>query len=221
MRRRTVLLTLLAACVCAAAPLVALAAPALSSLFGIRPAPPPPAMVFVYHGWRVDAANAVRGQKPQKTVRLIQAQLDLVESVGLKPAVLDAMRAVPIMVEAGGGPEPATYSRGAGVAAHARLLDPKKPILLRQLLAAYYDQGLPASAVADVGRYRRQILDRRAWPRSAAILQNDRDFFAITGAAYLYGAITREPYNRANLRKTQPDYYQWLARLFDDGRARR
>lgn len=221
MSRRSVVLTLMVACVCAAAPLVALASPVFNALFGLSPSAPPPAMVFVYHGWRVDAARAAKGQAPQKTIRLIKAQLDLVEASGLKPAVLDAMRATPIQVEAGVAPEAATYSRTVGVKAHARQLDAKKPILLRQLLAAYYDRALPAAAAADIGRYRAQILARRAWPRSAAMLQNDRDFFAITAAAYLHGAITREPYNRANLRKTQPDYYQWLAQLFDDGRARR
>jgi hypothetical protein len=221
MSRRSVVLTLLVACVCAAAPLVAPAAPVFNALFGLRPSAPPPAMVFVYHGWHVDASRAAKGQTPQKTVRLIKAQLDLVEASGLKPAVLDAMRTTPVLVEAGAAPEAATYNRALGVEAHAGQLDAKKPVLLRQLLAGYYDRGLPAAAVVDVGRYRAQILARRAWPKSAAMLQNDRDFFAVTAAAYLHGAITREPYNRANLRKTQPDYYQWLARLFDDGRARR
>ena len=37
----------------------------------------------------------------------------------------------------------------------------------------------------------------------------------------LVGATTREPYTRAHLAKTQPGYYQWLAKLFDGGAARR
>jgi hypothetical protein len=52
------------------------------------------------------------------------------------------------------------------------------------------------------------------------MLRDDPDYFALTASAYLYGAITREPYTRANLRKTQPDAYQWLANLFDDGKGR-
>jgi hypothetical protein len=149
--------------------------------------------------------------------------LDIVEAVGLKPDVLNMMRGVPIRITSGAGPEAAFYSRAGGLVAIAGRLDPGKPIFLRHLLAAYYDQRLaqlPPAGV-EIAAYRREILARRVWPKSATMLQNDRDFFAITSAAYLYGAITREPYNRANLRTTQPDYYQWLVRLFDDGTARR
>jgi hypothetical protein len=221
MSRRPVVLALLIACAGVAGPGVAPAAPVFAALFEIRPPSPPPALIFAYRGWHVDAAAAARAQKPEKTVKLVKAQLDLVEGVGLKPVVLDALHTVPIVVVAGGGPEAASYGRAQGVVARARLLDAKKPILLRQLLAAYYDQRLPQPAAADVGRFRRDILARRVWPKSATMLQDDRDYFAAAATAYLYGASTREPYNRANLRKTQPDCYQWLARLFDDGRARR
>jgi hypothetical protein len=37
---------------------------------------------------------------------------------------------------------------------------------------------------------------------------------------YLYGDIPRPPESRKQLRAKQPQYYQWLADLFDDGRAR-
>jgi hypothetical protein len=53
------------------------------------------------------------------------------------------------------------------------------------------------------------------------MLQSNGDFFAMTAGTYLVGATTREPYTRAHLAKTQPGYYQWLARLFDNGVARR
>ena len=52
------------------------------------------------------------------------------------------------------------------------------------------------------------------------MLQNNQQFFALTSTAYLYGDITREPYTRADLKKTEPQYFQWLATLFDGGKAR-
>jgi hypothetical protein len=55
---------------------------------------------------------------------------------------------------------------------------------------------------------------------TARMLRSNDEFFALTGAAYLYGTITREPYTRADLKKTEPQCYQWLARLFDGGRGR-
>ena len=39
--------------------------------------------------------------------------------------------------------------------------------------------------------------------------------------AYIDGAITREPYTRADLKNTAPQYYLWLANLFDGGKPRR
>ena len=36
------------------------------------------------------------------------------------------------------------------------------------------------------------------------MLQGNDEFFALSAAAYLYGTITREPYTRADLKKTEP-----------------
>ena len=101
-------------------------------------------------------------------------------------------------------------------------LDAKRPAhAARQLLLAHQDQRLPGGfANPDVARFRQGITDRHVWPKTAIMLENNGEFFAVTASAYLYGDITREPYTRADLKKTQPDYYQWLANLFDDGRPR-
>ena len=201
-------------------PAAAATEPGLAPIFGLGPPATPPPLDFTYRGWRVDARPAAHAQAPQKTVRLIRAQLDIVDAAGLSPGILATMRATPIVVVTGTGPQAASYNRGRGVAAFARRLDRTRPVLLTALLAAYFDRALPAPASADIGRFRRDVLQRRVWPKSAAMLRDDQDFFALTAAAYLHGDITREPYNRANLRKTQPDYYDWLSKLFDGGRPR-
>jgi hypothetical protein len=95
------------------------------------------------------------------------------------------------------------------------------PALLYGLLQAYHDQRLSGQAAdRDLDGFRRQIIARRIWPKAALMLQNDQQFFALTATAYLYGAITREPYTRADLRKTEPQYDLWLAKLFDAGKPR-
>jgi hypothetical protein len=225
MPRRTVVIALLAAAACAVAGVEAGAAtsgskPVLPLLFNLPKPAPPPALVFNYRGWKVDASAAAHAQKPERTVRFTKAQLDLVAGVGLAPQVLADLRAAPIVVTPGLGPDAAIFRPPGVVEVHARQLDARKPTLLRALLCAEYGR-LDRGQAADVARFRQAILARRAWPKSAEMLQDDRDFFADTATAYLYGAITREPYNRANLKKTQSDYYDWLARLFDGGRARR
>ena len=193
--------------------------PFLAPLFGAHK--PQPALVFTYRGWRVDARSA-RLQNPTKTVRNIKAQLDLVEGVGLPPKILVFMRAIPIATEPGTGPEePGRYVRGRGVLIHATGLDEKRPVILRQLLYAYQDKVLPGGfANPDVARFRREAAAEHVWPNTAAMLRSDPDYFAMVASAYLYGTITREPYTRKDLLKTQPAAYQWLAGLFDGGKPR-
>jgi hypothetical protein len=192
------------------------------SFFGLlRPRPAPP-LIFAYHGWKVDASRSARGQSPEKTVRLVEAQLDLVEHAGLKPDILTLMRATPIIVVADNR-ETVTYSHPPGaVVLNARRLDPKKPAALLGLLQAYLDRGLPGGLTnPDIDRYRREAMAAHVWPINALMLRSNGDFFAMTAGAYLVGATTREPYTRAHLQKTQPGYYQWLAKVFDGGAARR
>lgn len=190
-------------------------------LFSLAPRKPPPSLIFTYQGFQVDASHGATGQAPDRTVRQIKAQIDLVRKVGLKPDVLAAMRATPIQADPMKLGESARYVRGQGVLIKVAKLAPKKPVLLSGLLAAYHDQKLAAGpGQADIARFRNEAVARHVWPKSALMLQSDGDYFALTGSAYLYGAITREPYTRANLRQTQPAYYQWLAGFFDAGRAR-
>jgi hypothetical protein len=222
MSRRNAVLALAAAWVCVFAAAAAAAPIFDPSMFGLRRRPPPPALVFVYRGWHVDASKARRAQAPENTVRAIQAQIDIVERAGLKPQMLAFMRATPLSADPTPRRDAVGYSRARGVEIRVKRLDAKKPAVLSGLLRAYYDQQLATGgAHADIGRFRLQILARHVWPKTAMMLQGDEPFFAATATTYLYGATTREPYTRANLRQTEPGYYQWLAKLFDDGVARR
>ena len=188
-------------------------------LFGARH--PQPSLDFDYRGWRVRADAAARQQPSAKTVAAIKAQIDIVEQLRLKPPIIEALRAQPIYADASIGREVGRYSAERRILLRVKRLDAKRPSLLHALLLAYQDQKIPGGfANPDVARYRQQILTRHIWPKTAIMLQNNGEFFAVTASAYLYGEITREPYTRADLKKTQPDYYRWLARLFDDGRPR-
>jgi hypothetical protein len=197
----------------------AFAAPIFGPFFGFGRRAPPPSPMFTYRGWSVDASRA--GVRPEVAVKRIEAQLDLVARTGARSDIFAFMRGVPIIADPSPGLEPGRYVRGRGVFMRVKLLDPKKPMVLRQLLYAYQDQRLPGGfGNPDVSRFRQEAIARKAWPQTAAMLQTDPDYFAFTACAYLAGTITREPYNRANLRKTQPYYYQWLARVLDAGRPR-
>jgi hypothetical protein len=203
----------------------AAARPALEApaLFRLPPKAPPPKLVFSYRGWRVDASRTAKAQPPSRTVRAVMAQIDIVEGLGLRPEVIGFMRAQPVLCDGASNAtlEAGDYAPGRGVVLHVRRLDRKKPALLYGLLKAYMAQRLPGGASnPEVAVLRNAAAGRHAWPKTARMLQSNDEFFALSAAAYLYGAITREPYTRADLRKTEPACYQWLANLFDGGRAR-
>jgi hypothetical protein len=192
-------------------------------LFHLAPKPPPPRLVFSYRGWRVDASRTAKAQPPARTVRAVMAQIDIVEGLSLRPDILAVMRAQPIVADGATNPaqEISDYVPGRGVALHVRRLDRKKPALLYGMLKAYMVQRLPGGlANQEVTVLRNEAASHHAWPKTARMLQGNDEFFALSGAAYLFGTITREPYTRADLRKTEPTCYRWLANLFDGGRAR-
>jgi hypothetical protein len=224
MNRRRLGVIGLAVLACAlAGPLAAQPVLRVPPMFQLPHRPPPPSLAFAYRGWRVDATAAARVQPAARTVRQIEAQIDLVERLNLRPEVIGFMRAQPVFGDAAPGApgEAVVYQPGRGILLHVRRLDPRKPVLLYGALEAFAAQRLPGGfdnpELADL---RRQAASRRVWPRDALMLQSNDQFFALTGAAYLYGAITREPYTRADLKKTEPQCYRWLANLFDPGRPR-
>jgi hypothetical protein len=224
MSRRYAALLLIAAGLCVSvsgigAQIAAAPAPFLGvPLFGRHPQP---SLTFDYRGWRVRADAAGRLQPPDKTVRAIKAQIDIVEQLNLPAPVIGSMRAQPIYADPSIGREVGRYTGDHRILLRIKRLDPKRPSLLHALLLAYQDQKLPGGfANPDIARFRGQIIAMHVWPKTAIMLENNGEFFAETASAYLCGEITREPYTRADLKKTQPDYYRWLARLFDGARAR-
>ncbi|QUD86840.1 hypothetical protein [Phenylobacterium montanum] len=226
MRRATAAITA-AVSMLAASPALANAPVGMSPqpLFHLGPAKPQPSLAFSYDGFSVDASRTPKGVSADKAVRQIKAQIDLVTHVGLKPEVVAFMRTVPVLADPAKPNAPgesARYVPGQGVMIRVSRLSPKKAVLLEGLLEAYHDQRLAPGQRADVTRFRTEAASRTppVWPKTAMMLQSDSAFFALTSSAYLYGAITREPYTRKDLRQTQPRYYRWLADLYDQGRVR-
>jgi hypothetical protein len=131
------------------------------------------------------------------------------------------MRTIPIIGVGPAVPEPGRYTPGKGVFIRAKGLDDKHPVLLRQLLYAFEDQRLPGGFANPVAaRLRAEAEAKHDWPKDATMLRSGADYFALTASAYLCGAITSEPYTRAELKRTQPDAGQWLAEIFDGGKPR-
>ena len=94
------------------------------------------AYVFDYHGWHIDASK-VSDQPRDTVVKAIQKQIDGIETLGIAQDIVGFMRTVPLRADASHDGASARYERARGVDFRLDALDPKKPILLHELLRAF------------------------------------------------------------------------------------
>ncbi len=172
-----------------------------------------------HHGFNVDFAQINNSPRKNAILYSVKEQIDIVEKVGLSNEHLDFFRSVPIVMLADSSGTPGKYKRETKtVYLKAKDMAANKPILLHEFLHAYHNQRLPQ------GMKNQQVLDfyqkaEKAFPQfkgNQYFLQNQGEFFAVTGSIYLFGNISRPPYNRQNIREKMPLYYKYLANLFGE-----
>jgi hypothetical protein len=171
-----------------------------------------------YRGYHIDLSSMNGRENFAAMAEAMRQQIDIVESVGLNPRVLEFFRAVPITMEEGACAQfPGTRAcyTGGGVMVPPSVLDAQKAVILHEMLHAFHAHLLPQGVQnADVLRFYDRAIDRGLYPAGEHLLRNQKEFFAMTASVFLYGKIAREPYTRANLKQKQPLYYEFLARLF-------
>ena len=164
------------------------------------------------HGFHVDDPQ---GALTADTQAALDAQLQIVESVGLPQAVLDTMRQTPIVIDPGLRGQPGVFMpRNGGVVVVRPFVFPaNKPILLHELLHAY-DFKVLGMADPEVAAAYRDARANAAFPpqyQSSHFLANAREFFAVTGTLYLFGDIQQPPFACASLARLRQDYIDFLA----------
>ncbi|MEJ0036008.1 MAG: hypothetical protein WDO68_07980 [Gammaproteobacteria bacterium] len=174
--------------------------------------------VFDYHGWHIDASR-VSDQPRGVVTTAVQKQLDAIETLGIAQDIVMFMRTVPLHANAAHDGAPAHYDRAKGIDFRLDALDPKKPILLRELLRAFHEQKLKANDNAIIVNAYQESRDSGAWPANAAMLKSAPDFFAATATVYLFGTIDTEPFTQGRLHQVQPEYWKWLGEVFDGFRG--
>lgn len=169
-----------------------------------------------YHGFQID--EHARQLAPDE-LNSLTAQLDVVEAVGLPPAVLDVLKQTPIVVdpELRGQPGIFAVRRDQG-AVYVRpiVFEANKPILLHELLHAYHFRVLRMDR-PEIEQAYRAVKASNAFParfQSAHFLENAKEFFAVTGTIYLFGNIQQPPFSCATLAKLPADYLDFLAARF-------
>ncbi len=174
--------------------------------------------VFESHGWHVDASRD-SGEPRDVVVAAIARQLEIVQGRAMAQDILGFMRTVPIWTDPSrrdGGA--AHYDRAKGVDVRVRELDPKKPIVLHELLRAFHEQKL-GYGQPKVLKFFEQARALGAWPADATMLTDAREFFAATSTVYLFGTIDTPPFTQAQVRAAQSEYWAWLGELFDGFRG--
>jgi hypothetical protein len=174
--------------------------------------------VFDYHGWHIDASK-VSGQPREAVVTAVQKQIDGIETLGIAQDIVGFMRTVPLRADASHDGAPARYERVKGVDFRVEALDPKKPVLLHELLRAFQEQKFKASDNAIITNAYQESRDSGVWPANAPMLRSVPDFFAATATVYLFGTIDTEPFTQGRLHQVQPEYWKWLGEVFDGFRG--
>ncbi|MBE7220690.1 MAG: hypothetical protein INR64_19655, partial [Caulobacteraceae bacterium] len=168
---------------------------------------------FTYKTWRVNT-DAVGGRLPDEVQASLRAQLDIVDSLRIKPEIAAFFHTVPmamIPTSRGGAGDYSFESHRAQIA--AKVDPPENPVVLHELLHAYHDQRL--------GRRDPRLLDlyaatraSGAFPAEAYMLKNPGEFFAMCGSVVLWGRAARAPFTREAVQAKAPAVYDWLVATF-------
>lgn len=163
---------------------------------------------FSYHGFSFDTAAIDGSPDEAALVAGAEAQVDIVEHVGLTPDTLAFLRRFTIHLSQGQGG--GQFSRD-GVSIRLTSHADDRPILLHEEMHAFQNGRLPGGMANPA--MRRFFDDARGpgmWPAGSYMLTNEAEFFAMTTSVELYGHAARPPFTREALEAKQPDYAAWI-----------
>lgn len=191
---------------------------ALSSLCvasGLLAQPARAAAPFRYKGWTFDASE-VKGELSEALVASFQAQIDIVESLAIKPEIKAFFRSVPCRIDlkTPGGPGAYGFERDRMLLSTTP--QPKdNPVFLHELLHAYHDQRLPKGLKNEkVIAHLKAAQAMNHFPPKAYMLSNAAEFFAMCSSVVLWGRASRPPATRENVRKVLPETYAFIVEEF-------
>jgi len=170
--------------------------------------------VFDYHGWHIDASKA-SDQPLDAVTKAVVKQIDGIETLGIAQDIVSFMRTVPLHAQGSHDGAPAHYDRATGIDFRVDALDPKKPVLLHELLRAFQEQKFKAPDNTIITGAYQASRASGTWPTTAPMLKSPQDYFAATATVYLFGDIDTEPFSRGRLHEAQPEYWKWLGGMFD------
>lgn len=171
-----------------------------------------------WNGFRVDMSRTNIEQRQALTPSIL-AQLKIIISVDLPPAMLAYFRTVPIVVDANYSAHSRALFHGSDGDGHGEIktglmpLDPAKPVLLHEMMHAY-DGKYWHNANPQVTAAYQQAVAQSLYPAQSHFMHNAGEFFAISSTVYLYGHIAQPPYDCRKLAEHQGQYVLFFEKLF-------
>jgi hypothetical protein len=174
------------------------------------------ALAAEYNGFKIDEAKAGLSSEARES---LLKQLDIIESAALPPAVLDAMKQTPIVVDPDLRGNPGIFAVRDGVpSVHVQPIEfpASKPILLHEFLHAYHFRVIHLDR-PEIQEEFQLVKHSSLFParfQSSHFLENAKEFFAVTGTLYLFGNIQQPPFDCKALSRLRPQYLKFLESQF-------
>jgi hypothetical protein len=180
-------------------------------LAGIAVFSAPASAQEAYRGWSIDA-SLVPEERRAESLASAKAQVDLVESLAIDPAIKDWLRTIPVALD------PAlTQGRAfrGRVTLKADPVPQENPVLLHECLHIFLAQRVPQGMRNPeiVGFFEAAKASGR-FPPNAYMLTNSNEFFAMTASSVLWGRSERPPVRRDVVQRFMPDFYEWIVSAF-------
>jgi len=174
-----------------------------------------------YRGFTIDASALEQQANLAAILAATKEQIDIVHDVGLPPEILSFVQSVKFELVPAGTfkrPTPGIYKgrQEQSVQVSAAIIDTgHKPVLLHELMHAYHDQRIEHGFKNEIilGLYRNaQTIP--AYAAKSHMMSNEKEYFACSATAYLFGVTAQEPFNREKIKQTQPACSDYLKKLF-------
>lgn len=173
-----------------------------------------------YRGFIIDESRVQSLANLEAIRSATKQQIDIVLAVGVPAGMLRFFQSVPFEVVPPGVIAPGNPGLYSSKTKTVRVtavvvVAGHKPILLHELLHAYHDQIIPNGFDnAEIALFYGRAKTIPAYAPRSHMMLNDREYFACSGTAYLFGVTAQEPFNREKVRINQPAFYNYLRNLF-------
>lgn len=173
------------------------------------------ASIVTYKEWRFLTEKG-REKLPDDLLRSLEAQVDLVESLRIKPAIKAWFRKVPLEVDPTRSGSPGVYQPGRKRILFTVETQPSdNPVLLHELLHAYHNEVLRSGMQnPTIIKFYKAAKASGAFAPDLYMLKNQGEFLAMCASVVIWGRASRPPGTRANVHNKLPEFYDWIVKEF-------